>query len=276
MGVAVFPPSCLTWGQTMGEVMKIMVTSFKRAHAHTATLSAPDPAAGHHQPTPPLESPGHSWACLGQFLVWSLLLSPGSWCTQGFVGALQVFVSPIPCKFCWFLGGVNGDLFQEGLCHTQVCSTQSPWPCGRPLLTRTSTGDTQTQFWLSLWGLGVHSVPFPGLSSSGNQVLGQCTVPGGPCILITSLVLAAPFPGGTPWAPSQACCVSPLESYLRLWLCWWISTIQDLKKTWLAVGSLLTVWCKMPSLGWDGSSLLPSVRYLKDTNIFYQNWDYIN
>ena len=34
-------------------------------------------------------------------------------------------------------------------------------------------GDTQTQFWLSLWGLGVHFVPFPGLRSSGNQVLGE-------------------------------------------------------------------------------------------------------
>ena len=30
---AVFPPCCLTWGQTMEEVMKIMVTSFKRSHA---------------------------------------------------------------------------------------------------------------------------------------------------------------------------------------------------------------------------------------------------
>ena len=30
-----------TWGQTMVEVMKIMVTSFKRSHAGTATLSAP-------------------------------------------------------------------------------------------------------------------------------------------------------------------------------------------------------------------------------------------
>ena len=33
----------------MVEVMKIMVTSFKRSHACTASLSAPDPAAGHHQ-----------------------------------------------------------------------------------------------------------------------------------------------------------------------------------------------------------------------------------
>ena len=47
---------------------------------------------------------------------------------------------------------VKGNLLQEGLCHTQVCCTQSPCPCGRPLLTRTSTEDTQTQFWLSLCG----------------------------------------------------------------------------------------------------------------------------
>ena len=38
-------------------------------------------------------------------------------------------------------------------CHTQVCCTQSP--CSSLLLTRTSTGDTQTQFRLSLWGLWV-------------------------------------------------------------------------------------------------------------------------
>ena len=50
-----------TWGQTMVEVMKIMVTSFERSHAcTTATLSAPNPAAGHHWTTPLLETPGHS------------------------------------------------------------------------------------------------------------------------------------------------------------------------------------------------------------------------
>ena len=67
----------------MVEVMKIMVT-FKRSHACTATFSVPDPAAGHHQPMPPAETPGHSQASLGQSLVGSLLLSPGSWYTQGF------------------------------------------------------------------------------------------------------------------------------------------------------------------------------------------------
>ena len=42
----------------MVEVIKIMGTSFKRSQAFTATLSAPNPAAGHRRPTPPLETPG--------------------------------------------------------------------------------------------------------------------------------------------------------------------------------------------------------------------------
>ena len=80
----------------MVEVMKIMATSFERSHAVTAVLSAPDPAAGHCQHTPPPEAPGHSQAILGQSLVGSLPLSPGSWCTQAFVCALQVcFPSPV-------------------------------------------------------------------------------------------------------------------------------------------------------------------------------------
>ena len=82
-------------------------------------------------------------------------------------------------------------------CVTQVCCTQSPCPCGKPLLTHTSTGDTHTEFWLSLCGLGMCFVPFLGLSSSGDQVLGRHTVPGGLCILITPWVLATQFSGCT-------------------------------------------------------------------------------
>ena len=72
----------------MVEVMKIIVTYFKRSHAGTAALSAPNPAAGHRRPTPPPETPGHSRASLGQSLVGhcSFLLGPGA---QGSVCALQ-------------------------------------------------------------------------------------------------------------------------------------------------------------------------------------------
>ena len=70
---------CVPWGQTMVEVRKIMTTSFKKSHACTATLSAPNPAAGHRQPTPPLETldtHGQVWVSL----LWghcSFLLGPG-------------------------------------------------------------------------------------------------------------------------------------------------------------------------------------------------------
>ena len=86
-----------TWGQTMVEVMKIMVTSFKRSHTCTATLSVPNAAAGHHQPMPLLET--YSWKSLDQSFVGSLLLSPGSWCAQGSVCALQESISLVLCKF---------------------------------------------------------------------------------------------------------------------------------------------------------------------------------
>ena len=95
MGTAVFPPYYLTRGQTMVEVMKIMAISFKRSHARTAALIDPNPAAGDRRSMPPLETPGHSRASLGQSLVESLLLSSRSWCAQGFVCAFQESVSPV-------------------------------------------------------------------------------------------------------------------------------------------------------------------------------------
>ena len=66
----------------------------------TVAVSAPDPETGHSQPTPPLETLGHLQAGLAQSLVGSLLHSPGSWCTQGFVCALQqsCFTRPVICN----------------------------------------------------------------------------------------------------------------------------------------------------------------------------------
>ena len=132
--------------------MKIMETSFKRSHACSSGLSAPKPAAGHHPHTPPLETPGHPQASLGQSLAGSLLLSPRSWCTR-FCFCPPRVCFPVLCKFWQLYARVNGDFLQEGLCHTQVCCTQSPSSCGSPLLTHTSTGDAQAQFCLSLCGV---------------------------------------------------------------------------------------------------------------------------
>ena len=92
-GWSCIPSMLFTWSQTMVEVMKIMGTSFKRSHACTATLTAPKPAGGHHRLMPLLETPGNSWASLGQSLVGTLLLSPGSCCTQSSVCVLKEFIS---------------------------------------------------------------------------------------------------------------------------------------------------------------------------------------
>ena len=68
-------------------------TSFKRSHACSATLSTPNPTAGHRRCTPRLETPGHSQANLAQSLLGSLLPPPRSCSTQGPVCALQESIS---------------------------------------------------------------------------------------------------------------------------------------------------------------------------------------
>ena len=47
VGWSYVPSLLFTWGQTMVEVVKIMVTPFKRSSAPTVALSGPYPAAGH-------------------------------------------------------------------------------------------------------------------------------------------------------------------------------------------------------------------------------------
>ena len=86
-------------------------------------------------------------------LLWShcsFLLGPGAHKVL-FVPTKSLF--PRLCKFWHLYGGVNDDLLQEGLCHTQVSCTQSPCRYSSPLMTCTSTGDTQAQFCLSLCGV---------------------------------------------------------------------------------------------------------------------------
>ena len=163
MGRAVFPPYYVIWDQAMVEVMKTMVTSFKSSHVHTATLSAPNPAEGHRGPTMPPETPGHSGnsgsvSCrITAPFFWVLLHTRFCLCPPW-------VCFPSLCRFWWLYGGVNGNLLQQALRHTQVCCTQSPCPCSRPLQTHTSTGDMQTvkgsSVSVSAGSTGVHKVLF--------------------------------------------------------------------------------------------------------------------
>ena len=76
----------------MVEVMKIMGTSSK-SPMHALLPLVPPTLWQATRTHASAETPGHSLASLGQSLVGSLLLSPGSWCTQGSVCALQEPIS---------------------------------------------------------------------------------------------------------------------------------------------------------------------------------------
>ena len=106
-----------TWRQTMVEVMKIMATSLKRSYAGTAALSAPvlqQATANPHLRRRLLEIHGKFrvslwWGHCSFFLgpgVRKLLFVPPRVCF------------PVLCEFWGLYGGFNGDLLQEGLCHT--------------------------------------------------------------------------------------------------------------------------------------------------------------
>ena len=138
-------PNCGGGNENQGDFLQKVPCT----HCHT---QCPQPRS-----RPPLThaSAGDSWTAtgrLGQSLVGSLLLSPGSWCTQGSVCTLQSLF-PQSC--------VSSGSSMVGLMETSskrayaipVCRTQSSCPRSSPLLTRTSSGDTQTQFGLSLCGL---------------------------------------------------------------------------------------------------------------------------
>ena len=79
-GRAVFPPCYLTWGQTMVELMKIMVTSFKRSHQallHSVAPTLQQATADSHLYQRLLDTHGQVWVSL----LWghcSFLWGPGA------------------------------------------------------------------------------------------------------------------------------------------------------------------------------------------------------
>ena len=128
--------------------MKIMVTFLKRSHTCAATVCDPSPAAGHHQPTPSPETPGHHrQVSYGVAVPSSLVLVH-----KALLCPPRVYF-PVLCKFWQLYGGLMATSSKRAYAITQVSCTQSPCPCGSPLLTRISTGDAQTQFCLSLCGV---------------------------------------------------------------------------------------------------------------------------
>ena len=85
--------------------------------------------------------------------------------------------------------------------------------------------------------------PYQVSAAQATRCLASTLSPGGVMCLITSPVPADRFPGCAAGAPSLRCDVCLIwEADLWLQPSWRLSTVQDPRKTWLATGSLLTVW----------------------------------
>ena len=144
--------------------MGLMATSSKRAYAICSTSQVcgrqnPCPCG---RPLPTHVSARDSWTLTGTFgsvscgvtahFSWVLVHTRFCLCPPRFH-----FPSPAGREG-------NGNLLHERLCPTQVCCTQSLCPCSRPLLTHTSTGDTQIlkgrSGSVSVESPGVHKVLF--------------------------------------------------------------------------------------------------------------------
>ena len=163
------PPRYLTWGQTTMEVMKIIVTSFRRSHAVTAALSAPSPEAGHRWPMPLPETPGHSqqvwvslsWGCC------SFLMGPGA---QGSVCALQESVSQSCVSSSGSLVGLMATSSKRAYAIPRSAAPRAPtpvaghcWPVPPQETPKHSSGSVS----VGSLGPGVHKVCLNPLSVSG-------------------------------------------------------------------------------------------------------------
>ena len=167
-GWSCVPSLLFTWGQTMVEVMKIMVISIKRPHACTATVRAPNPAAGPHRPTPSPETPRHPQASPGQTPVGSLFPSPGSWCTR-FCCALQesIFQSCVSSGSS-MVGLMATSSKRAYAIPTRRASVPAVDHC-RPIPPQEMLKHSSVSVSVGFLGPGVHKVRLSPLSISGGN-----------------------------------------------------------------------------------------------------------
>ena len=143
-----FSPCYLTLGQTVVDVMKIMVMSFKWSHACNATLSVftlQQATANPRLHQRLLDTHGKVWLSL----LWghcSFLLDPGVHKIL-FVPSKSLFPQSCVCSGGSMVGLMATSSKRAYAIHRSA-APRVPAPVADPY----STGDTQTQFWLSFCG----------------------------------------------------------------------------------------------------------------------------
>ena len=159
-------------GSNYGGGNKDKATSFKRSHAYTATLSAPSPAAGHHQPMPLLETPGCSQASLGQSLVG--VTAPFSWVLvhTGSVCALQESISQSRVNSSSSMVGLMATSYRRASAIPRSAAPRAPAPVAGhfwPVLPQEALNHSSVLVSVGSLGPGAHKVCLSPLSISGGN-----------------------------------------------------------------------------------------------------------
>ena len=141
------------------------MTSLKRSHACSATPSSPNPAAGHHQPTPSLETPGHPQARL----LWghcSFLLGPGE---EGSVMPPQESISQ---SYVSSGSSMVGSIATSSKRTYAIPTPRAPVPVAdhrQPVPLQQMLKDSSISVSVGSLGPGAHKVCFSPLSISGGN-----------------------------------------------------------------------------------------------------------
>ena len=166
-----------------------------------------------------------------------------------------------PCKYRWCVGVVLAVYGLHWVCpvHGSVCFLGLHCSGFKVLCRGTVPSRPCVSCTSQVSGVQAQTI-HKGTGSAG-CVLGERTVPGGRCVLLTPNCWLLAFRSAVRCAlrePAQLCCVCPLGADLRLWPSWKMPTIQDPRRAWLATGNLLSLVEDACLWGWDWSSPLPS------------------
>ena len=114
------PSLLFTWGQNYGGGNEDNGDLLQKVPCMHSCTHCPQPWS---RSPPTHASAGDSWTLLGKSgSVCCGDTAPFSWALVHIRFCLcpPRVCFPVLCQFWWFYGGVNDDLLQEGLCHTQV------------------------------------------------------------------------------------------------------------------------------------------------------------
>ena len=231
----------------------IGTTSFKRTYANThcgsqdCCIMCPWSSQCPCKSTPPLETPEHWQESLPQSLEGSLLISPGSWCAQGLVCALQESVFPILWKFC----NQMPSGLQSQIPHGFSVLLQDPLQQGNLLCALELSQQCENFFDITV-------LQFVGCLLSGSMVR-LMVISSKRTYAIHHASRSAAAELLSPWQTTHSSPVS-LQETLKNTKAALAQSLVGYHESWCAQVFVLALWASLAGMGFDLNAFLPLLQ----------------